>query len=150
MYLRGLVIALLLMIGGAGPALSQREPNIPPAREKGRPIPGRFVVTLQERTDPRAVAREYGVSPDFVYTRVLTGFAGSVSEAARAGLLRDHRVVRVEIDREVTASAASWGLDRIDQRALPLDGAIVAQAAATGNYGSGGFVRASYGIPCDG
>jgi subtilisin family serine protease len=70
------------------------------------------------------VAREYGVRPDYIYTHALTGFAGRVSDAARQGLLRDNRVVRVEADGiatiVTTQSDATWGLDRVDQRALPL------------------------------
>ena len=87
-------------------------------------IPGRFIITLRDGASPAAVAREHGVAPDFVYTTVLNGFAGSMSDAARAGLLRDARVARVEQDGIVTKSATqsnpTWGLDRIDQRALPL------------------------------
>ena len=87
-------------------------------------IPGRFIVTLRDGASPAAVARDHGVAPEFVYTTVLNGFAGSMSDAARAGLLRDARVARVEQDGIVTKSTTqsnpTWGLDRIDQRALPL------------------------------
>ncbi|MGI8619119.1 MAG: S8 family serine peptidase, partial [Gemmatimonadaceae bacterium] len=89
-------------------------------------IPGRFIVTLRDGSSPAGVAREHGVAPDFVYTAALNGFAGSMSEAARSGLLRDARVSRVEPDgiarASTTQSGATWGLDRIDQRALPLSG----------------------------
>jgi subtilisin family serine protease len=92
----------------------------------GQPsVAGRFIVTLRERTNPAAVAREYKLQPDFVYTHALTGFAGRISEAARQGLLRDSRVLRVEPDGiatiVTTQSNATWGLDRVDQRALPLN-----------------------------
>ena len=89
-------------------------------------VPGRFMITLRDDVSPASVASEHGVRPDFVYTHALSGFAGSISDAARAGLLRDARVLRIEPDgiahAVTTQSGATWGLDHIDQRALPLDG----------------------------
>jgi subtilisin family serine protease len=84
-------------------------------------IPGRFIVTLREGVSPAAVASAHGVKPDFVYSHVLNGFAGAMSDAARSGLLRDARVARVEPDgiartMETTQTNATWGLDRIDAR----------------------------------
>jgi subtilisin family serine protease len=88
-------------------------------------VPGRFMITLRDDANPASVASEHGLSPDFIYTHALTGFAGLISDAARAGLLRDARVLRVEPDgiaRTVTTqTGATWGIDRIDQR-LGTDG----------------------------
>src|SRR5688500_3646849 len=103
-------------------------------------IPGRFIVTLRAGADARGVAREHGVAPDFVYGTVLNGFAGSISDAARAGLLRDARVDRIEQDGVVTTqgtqTGATWGLDRTDQRYLPLN--------STYNYGNTGSGVTAY------
>jgi subtilisin family serine protease len=103
---------------------SEIEPNLVAASSNAPSVAGRFIVTLRERTSPAAVAREHGVRPDYVYTHALTGFAGRISDAARAGLLRDNRVVRVEPDGIATIvstqTGATWGLDRVDQHALPL------------------------------
>jgi subtilisin family serine protease len=111
----------------SSPVQSDLAPQDAPAYSVGaadQRIPGRFIVTLREGADARGVAREHGVAPDFVYGTVLNGFAGSISDAARAGLLRDARVERVEQDGVVTTqttqTSATWGLDRTDQRDLPL------------------------------
>ena len=111
----------------SSPVQSDLAPQDAPAYSVGaadQRIPGRFIVTLREGADARGVAREHGVAPDFVYGTVLNGFAGSISDAARAGLLRDARVERVEQDGVVTTqttqTSATWGLDRTDQRNLPL------------------------------
>ncbi len=91
-------------------------------------IPGRAIITLAAKANAREVARIHGVNPDFVYSSVMNGFAGKVSDAARSGLMRDSRVVRVDPDQvyQITSggsqSGAPWGLDRIDQRSRDLDG----------------------------
>ncbi|HEX2721308.1 MAG TPA: S8 family peptidase [Gemmatimonadaceae bacterium] len=87
-------------------------------------IPGRYIVTLSEGVSPKEIAAAHGVRPDFVYSRALNGFAANMPDAIRDALLRDSRVTRVEPDGIVhaytTQSGATWGLDRIDQRSLPL------------------------------
>jgi subtilisin family serine protease len=110
-------------------ASSELAPQDAPALSAGvaaAHIPGRFIVTLRAGADARGVAREHGVAPDFVYSTVLNGFAGSISDAARAGLLRDARVERIEQDGVVTTqgtqSGATWGLDRTNEHVRVLDG----------------------------
>ena len=97
---------------------------------KSAPIPGDYIVTLRDNvTDVAAVAQSIsglhkGVLKH-VYKAALKGFAvQNISEAAAAAIANDPRVERVEADQVMTAIAtetgATWGIDRIDQTALPL------------------------------
>src|SRR5688572_11649863 len=99
-------------------------------------IPGRFIITVRDDVDASEVAAEHGTRPDFVYTTVLNGFAGAVSEAARSGLMRDARVLRIEPDgiarTSTTQFSATWGIDRVDQRSLPLSGSFTYAATGSG------------------
>ena len=88
-----------------------------------------FIVTLRPGTDPDGVARESrgrGADVALVYRHAVAGFAGRMGQRLADELRRDGRVESVERDVVVRASAlqtsATWGLDRVDQRALPLDG----------------------------
>ncbi|HYR09022.1 MAG TPA: S8 family peptidase [Longimicrobium sp.] len=99
-----------------------------------------YIVVLQEGANPRAVAAVAGVSPRFVYTSALTGFAATLNQGQLTAL-RHHPAVRyVEQDQRgsviarITGYAYSWGLDRIDQRALPLSGTYTYQTSGVTVY----------------
>lgn len=79
----------------------------------------RFIVVLQSG-NPREIATSHGVSPRFVYSHALHGFAGELNEAQVVALSRNPNVQSITPDGVVTVNVV-WGLDRIDQRALPLD-----------------------------
>lgn len=86
----------------------------------------RLVITLDHGANAARVARDHGVTPVHTYNRVVNGFAGTISEAARAGLMRDARVRKLIRDQafsveEDVSDAPSWGLDRVDQRDNSLD-----------------------------
>ena len=72
------------------------------------------------------LAREHRFSATYVYEHAIKGFAASVPATALAGLRRNPNVVSVEADAtaymtDTPQEGATWGLDRIDQRDLPLD-----------------------------
>ena len=70
------------------------------------------------------------------YEHALRGFVARADDNALAGLLADPRVEYVEEDGIVQASAtqsgATWGIDRVDQRNLPLSGTYTYDTTASG------------------
>jgi subtilisin family serine protease len=98
-------------------------PLISPA-DPGQAVDGSYVVVLNADADAGEVAGRSGVSPHFVYGKVLNGFAATLNRGQLEALRHDPKVAYVEQDQvyhvATTQSPATWGLDRIDQRARPL------------------------------
>jgi Tol biopolymer transport system component len=71
------------------------------------------------------LARAHRGTLNFTYEHALRGFAIELNEAQAIALSRNPLVAYIEEDAEVigasTQTTAPWGLDRIDQRALPLN-----------------------------
>ncbi|HUP31586.1 MAG TPA: S8 family serine peptidase [Gaiellaceae bacterium] len=82
------------------------------------------------------LAAAHGGSVAFVYQHALEGFAAQLPAGRAQALARDPRVAYVEPDQAVEISAsqspATWGLDRVDQRALPLDNTYNYNQTGTG------------------
>ncbi len=121
-----------------------------------RPVAGQYIVVLKEDVaaleseaatqaqGPQrpqvaqvaaAMSQRHGASLVRSYRNALRGFAVKASDKALARLLADPAVAYVEEDGIVQASAtqsnATWGLDRTDQRDLPLNSTYVYDTTAS-------------------
>jgi subtilisin family serine protease len=97
----------------------------------GKPIRDAYIVVLKRDSEGDAgttgqqLAKENGGRVDKVYRNALKGFSGTFTAQRAESLRHNPKVAYVEQDTTVTADAtetpATWGLDRIDQRTLPLN-----------------------------
>lgn len=108
---------------GLAPVVGLDQPNV---------IPGRYIVVFKDNVSVQAARTEranverMGARIDVEYSTVLRGFAGNLPAQALEALRRNPNVAYIEADRVVsindTQTNATWGLDRIDQTNLPLNG----------------------------
>ncbi|MEW2397663.1 S8 family peptidase [Streptomyces sp. NPDC046862] len=97
-------------------------------------IKGSYIVTLKKgaagfkasSSQGKSLIRTYGGTVKKTFSHALNGYSASLSATEAKRLAADPAVALVEQDQTVTADAtqsnAPWGLDRIDQTALPLSG----------------------------
>lgn len=133
------------LVGCGQPISTPEESAVAPLYGTDSPtaIPNRYIVVLKKGIENQNLvermaagnltdrARAVGFSRanleiDHVYTSSLAGFSARATDTSLANLRQDSRVEYIEADQTMsvntTQTGATWGLDRIDQRALPLNG----------------------------
>ena len=152
----GAVLGALLVLAGCDAA----DPDAPDAGARldtdaaapdavGDVLPGQYVVVLEAAPTLGAgrlaastqatldeLTRRAGVEAEHTYTSALVGFSARLTDEAAAALRADPRVKAVVPDQTVhahtTQSPATWGIDRVDQRSLPLSNSYTYNATGAG------------------
>src|SRR5688572_2572421 len=124
---RNVMLAVIACVAFSGMAAAQQ------VLTPEQAIPGQYIVVFddvqvtrtQVAAQAQALTRQHGGRILHVYQAGVRGFAASMSATAAAAIARNPRVRYVEQDSVMTIVAsqpnATWGLDRIDQRSLPLN-----------------------------
>ena len=137
-------LAVPTIVGRSSNAAPEKAPQSPAAPQSqnkrpdkkfhraGKPIRDHYIVVLNPDTPGEQVEAItnnllslHGGVTRHIYKHALKGFSIQMTEADAIELSNDPRVQYVQEDGEVTLdtsqTAANWGLDRVDQRNLPLD-----------------------------
>ena len=117
--------AAMVTIGVATPAMAEGT-----VLEAGSAtaVPGSFIVVFKDGANAAAhnITSKYGGQVTSTYNDALHGFAAKMTDQQARRIAADRSVAFVEQDQEFHLltdqnNPPSWGLDRIDQRALPLN-----------------------------
>ncbi|WP_329278925.1 S8 family peptidase [Streptomyces sp. NBC_01451] len=131
------VVAAAALVGGftALPAQAAPAPAEGRVLAAGSPtaVKDSYIVTLKKTAGLKSASsagksliKEYGGTVKKTFSTALNGYTATLSAAEARRLAADPAVAAVEQNQTVhvdaTQSSAPWGLDRIDQAALPLSG----------------------------
>ncbi|BAL86985.1 putative subtilase-family protease [Actinoplanes missouriensis 431] len=87
-------------------------------------VDGSYIVVLKSGAQQSSLSKAYGASVKRSFGKALNGFEAAMTETQAKRLAANSKVAYVEQNQVVSLAAtqtnATWGIDRIDQRALPL------------------------------
>ncbi len=138
------LLVVVLVLSVVSPAFAQDDgaADLAAGADVAVTIPDRYIVVFADGTDLAAVdaalmdaaaaaassldaaGNPQTLSLHYRYDAALVGFAASMPASSLEVLKKNPNVVNIEADQVITLSATqspvTWGLDRIDQRNLPL------------------------------
>jgi subtilisin family serine protease len=109
--------------------------------QSGDEIPGQYIVIFKQEIsdvpdEARRLLARHGGSLIHTYGQAVKGFAARLPEQAVSMIAQHPAVAFIEQDRKValaaTQTGATWGLDRTDQRNLPLSTTYAYTATGAG------------------
>ena len=104
--------------------------TIPDGAQAGDVVPGRYIVRFASDASVGIAASNLSVGVRAFFTNAIDGFVADLSSDDLVDLRNNPNVIAIEPDTVVSGdtsvtspqTGATWGLDRIDQRALPFNG----------------------------
>ena len=99
--------------------------SVPPNAQVGDIVPGRYIVQFGSNTASAVAEASLTSGAITTFSNAINGFVANLTDSEVVALSSNPNVVTIEADRIVSISTdqsqPGWGLDRIDQRALPLN-----------------------------